>query len=72
MPRNKIEDSTRINVIVANETLEIAKYLARKRGTSYSDIIRHALREYLRGEVHKEAQTDLKIEKLELPEVSNG
>jgi hypothetical protein len=72
MPRNKIEDSTRINVIVANETLEIARYLAKKRGTSYSDIIRGALREYLRGEVHKEAQTDLNIKKLDLGAVLNG
>jgi Arc/MetJ-type ribon-helix-helix transcriptional regulator len=72
MPRNKIEDSTRINVIVANETLEIARYLAKKRGTSYSDVIRGALREYLHSEVHKELQADLKLEKLGISGASNG
>lgn len=66
MPRAKIPDSTRVNVIVPNQTLKIAKFLASKRGTSYSDVIRHALTQHFREELLKETAADEKLTELGL------
>lgn len=73
MARAKIPDSTRVNVIVPNQTLQIAKFLANRRGTSYSDVIRHALTNHFREELLKEKAADEKLEELGLMvEASNG
>lgn len=66
MARAKIPDSTRVNVIVPNQTLKIAKFLAKRRGTSYSDIIRNALTQHFREELLKETAADEKLMELGL------
>lgn len=49
-----------------NQTLKIAKFLAARRGTTYSELIRQALSEYLRDELLKEKQVGAKISELGL------
>ena len=75
MGKAAIPNSTRINVIVPNQTLKIAKFLAGRRGTTYSELIRVALTTYLRDELLKEKQSDERIEELGLKttdEYDNG
>lgn len=53
-------------MIVPNQTLKIAKFLAGRRGTTYSELIRTALSEFLRDELLKEKSVDAKIDELNL------
>lgn len=55
-----------MNVIVPNQTLKIAKFLAGRRGTTYSELIRTALSEFLRDELLKEKAVSAKIAELGL------
>jgi hypothetical protein len=66
MGKAAIPNSTRVNVIVPNQTLKIAKFLAGRRGTTYSELIRVALTSYLRDELLKEREADERIEELGL------
>ena len=73
MSRAKIPDSTRVNVILPDQTLKIAKFLAGRRGTSYSDVIRNALTHFFREELLKEKAADEKLAELGLTaESGNG
>jgi hypothetical protein len=75
MGKAAIPNSTRVNVIVPNQTLKIAKFLAGRRGTTYSELIRVALTSYLRDELLKEREADERIEELGLrteDEYDNG
>jgi hypothetical protein len=71
MAKQAIPNSTRINVILPNQTLKIAKFLAARRGTTYSELIRQAMAEYLRDELLKEKQASAKINELGLEVASD-
>ncbi len=47
----KIENGVRINLILPEQYLNVAKLLAAMRGTTYSEIIRTSLIEYIRKEL---------------------
>lgn len=49
-------DSTRINYYQPNDVLNALKKLAARRGTTYSELIRMATREYALREVRKERE----------------
>lgn len=53
-------------MIIPNQTLKIAKFLAARRGTTYSELIRVALLEYLGNELLKEKAVTAKIKQLGL------
>jgi hypothetical protein len=45
---------TRINLYVPDNVLSAYKTLAQRRGTTYSELARNALREYIRREITRE------------------
>lgn len=47
-------DNERINVFMQGDVMKALRYLARRRGTSYSELIRIAAREFVIREVPKE------------------
>lgn len=52
MPRTKTE-STRVNIYLPNKELGILKALAKKRSTTYSQIVRDAVRLWLKTEAER-------------------
>jgi len=59
--------TTRINVVLPNQTHDIAKFLAKRRGTTVSDIVRTALSDYVTHELLNEKAVGEKCEELGIP-----
>lgn len=53
MPRPKT-DSTRVNVYLPNQYIRAGKALAKRRGISFSELMRNAIASYVRAEALKE------------------
>ena len=49
-------DKTRINVYLPTTLLVAARVIAKRRGSTYSEIIRTALKEYVTAELRKEKE----------------
>lgn len=47
-------DSERVNIYIPRKVMKVARALAKKRGTTYSEVVRTATREYVIAEVKKE------------------
>lgn len=56
------DEKTRVNVVLPERLLQAAKLLADRRGTSYSQIIRSALREYVIEELRRDKAQDVELE----------
>lgn len=51
-------DSERVNVYIPKKVMKAARVLAAIRGTTYSEVIRNATREYVVAEINKEKQSE--------------
>lgn len=53
--------TVRINVVLPEQSHNVAKFLAERRGTTVSDIVRTALGEYVHDQLMREKAMDAKI-----------
>lgn len=60
MPKPKSDNLKKYNIYLHIPTVEAIKWLAQRRGTSYSNILREALKDFAVKEVRKE-QEDIKM-----------
>lgn len=59
--------TVRINVVLPQQSHNVAKFLAERRGTTVSDIVRTALGEYVQAELLKEKAVNGKMQELGIP-----
>lgn len=60
MPKQKDENLKKYNIYLHIPTVEAIKWLAQRRGTSYSNLLREALKDFAVKEVRKE-QEDIQV-----------
>lgn len=60
--------TVRINVVLPDQSHTVARFLATRRGTTVSDIVRTALQEYVHGELLKEQAMNAKCAELGIAE----
>ena len=58
----------RVNVIMPEQQIRIAQFLAARRGTTFSEIVRQAVAKYLNEELLLEKAVEGKIKELGLPD----
>lgn len=63
-----MKDTFRINVVLPNKQHNVLKFLAERRGTTVSDIVRSAVSDFVRDELLTEKAVTEKMQELGIPE----